>query len=98
MQFDLDLIKLDRFLSSLDEELREVSRLEGLLETQRVLSIDNPLEQERILRRSKYIKMERERIQGRKRYLMKAQELIPRAMEETKANLEITLLQLKQLN
>lgn len=98
MQFYLDLVKLDRFLSTLEEELREISRLEGILEAQRTLSIGNPLEEERMIGRSRYLMKERERIQGRKNYLVKVQELIPRATEETKANLENMLHRLRQLN
>lgn len=98
MQLYVDLINLDRFLSTLDEELREINRLEGIWEKQRALFVGVPIEEERMLERSRYLKRERERIQGRKNYLLKAQELLPRATEENKANLENMLQRLRQLN
>lgn len=98
MQLYVDLIKLDRFLSTLEEELREISRLEGIWEKQRDFSAGLPIEEKRILERSRYLKRERERIQSRKTYLMKVQELLPCATEENKGNLTNMLQQLRQLN
>lgn len=98
MQFYVDLVNLDRFLSTLDEELREINRLEGILDRQRALSCGMPDEEAIILERSRFIKKERERIQSRKTYLMKAQELFPSAEKKTKSSLESTILELQQLN
>ena len=98
MQFYVDLIKLDRFLSTLEEELREISRLEGVLERQKMLSGGFPAEEERILERSRFLKKERERIQGRKIYIMKAQELLYGAENKNQSSLENTLQQLRRLN
>lgn len=98
MPFYVDLVNLDRFLSTLDEELREINRLEGIVEKQRALSSGMPNDEAIILARSRFIKKERERIQSRKTYLLKAQELFPSAEKKTKSSLESAILELQQLN
>lgn len=98
MQLYVDLIKLDCFLSTLEEELREISRLENILEKQYVFSLGIPIEEERILERRRYLSIEREKVQSRKNYLMKAQELFSRAADKNKVNLESALQRLQRLN
>jgi hypothetical protein len=96
MQFYVDLGKLDCFLSTIDEELREISRLEGIFATQKLLSDGSPEEAARILERSRFLKHARESAQGRKQYLMKAQELLFRAEKSNQASLEALLQYLRR--
>ena len=98
MQLYVDFIRLDRFLSTLEEELREISRIEDIWEKNRILSRGVPIEDARMMERGGYLNAERKRIQGRKNYLIKVQQLLSGVVEKNEIHLEDALRRLQRLD
>lgn len=98
MQLYVDFIRLDRFLSTLEEELREISRIEDIWEKNRILSRGVPIEDVRMMERGRYLNAERERIQSRKNYLIKVQQLLSGVVEKNELHLEDALRRLQRLD
>lgn len=98
MQLYVDFIQLDRFFSTLEDELREISRLEDIWEKNRALSRGVPIEDALMMERGRYLNAERERIQGRKNYLIKVQQLLSGVVEKNELHLEDALRRLQRLD
>lgn len=85
MQISVDLSRLDRYISVVEEELREIERLDGILARQIRQSGSLPTEWEKIRMRRRYLDRQRESARGRQSYLKHVQEkmaVVARCSEE----------------
>ena len=95
VQTHVDLSRLDRYLSVVEEELREVNRISDILSAQIRQSDNLLLEWEIVQRRQKYLEKQRESVKGRLSYLGQIQEKMAAVTRNSQEQLKDLLMYLQ---